>query len=550
MTESVLARIGYSVRSVIVIVLAAALLGGAVAVADRSESATPPYDGPLDAGAAVGALECEGKTPYERGAGIYDDGLAQVQESAEAALDNYQRESGLFSVPRDGYAVERETDREVLLSYDVSGRTKVALFVANSIRDWNGDRGWGIRAWAQCDPSEFPPDVTDELNIGVWEDESGRRVPITRIQSFQGAEHCSWTDITFLRVGRKQRRLVRARHQGRVLRAAPTTFASDATLPARATRACGATRQLWIGPDKEAAYLVSLDDRRMSTAGRRPSNALGAREAGGVTQICDASRDGLGPDAAGGRCCTGVMSLFAGRSSDAWVFAVHGAGGFALGGMLVWKGRRVLRRLVRPWDRRTAAGAGAAAFVAVALLSGWAWSSGFQLSFAGYNLLGWHFALGTALALVVLGHALLRGKPLRRADIAGRRQFLSLGAVALGAYAAWWVQRPVGELLGLRGAQRRFTGSNERARPAGTTSPLPRGSPTSRACSTQDEWRLEITGRVARPLELTLGELDAGDELIATLVCTGGFYSRQRWRGSRLRLLSRARPLGAASTCA
>jgi ammonia channel protein AmtB len=66
------------------------------------------------------------------------------------------------------------------------------------------------------------------------------------------------------------------------------------------------------------------------------------------------------------------------------------AGGFALGGMLVWKSRRVWRRLVRPWDRRTAAGAGAAAFVAVSLLSGWAWSSGVQLSFAGYNPLSYH----------------------------------------------------------------------------------------------------------------------------------------------------------------
>ena len=45
---------------------------------------------------------------------------------------------------------------------------------------------------------------------------------------------------------------------------------------------------------------------------------------------------------------TGVMSLFAGRSGDAWVFALHGAGGFALGGTLVWKSRRVWRRLVRP----------------------------------------------------------------------------------------------------------------------------------------------------------------------------------------------------------
>ena len=86
----------------------------------------------------------------------------------------------------------------MLFSYDVDGRTKVAIFAADDVRDWNRDEGWGVRAWAQCDPSELPPDVTDDLNIGVWEDESGRRVPVTRIQSFQGAEHCSWTDITFL----------------------------------------------------------------------------------------------------------------------------------------------------------------------------------------------------------------------------------------------------------------------------------------------------------------------------------------------------------------
>ena len=227
-------------------------------------SATPPYDGPLDARAAVGALECDGKTPYQRGAGIYDDGLAQVQESAEAALDNYMRESGLsFSVPRYGYAVERETHGGVLLSYDVSGRTKVALFAANSIRDWNGDQGWGLRAWAQCDPSEFPPDVTDELNIGVWEDESGRRVPVTSIRSFQGAEHCSSTDITFLLVGPEQKADWYVRDtNGEYSELLRTTFTNHATLPQDATdtglRRDG--RQLWIGSDEEAAYLVSIDD--------------------------------------------------------------------------------------------------------------------------------------------------------------------------------------------------------------------------------------------------------------------------------------------------
>jgi hypothetical protein len=250
----------------ILIAIASVLfVGCGSVVVDRGRSATPPYDGPLDAGAAVAALECEGKSPYQRGEGVYDDGLATVQASAEAALDDYMRESGLsFSTPSDGYAVEREQKGGVLFSYDVDGRTKVSLFAADGVRDWSGDEGWGVRAWAQCDPSELPPDVSDDLNIGVWEDASGRRVPVTRIHSFQGAEHCSWTDITFLLVGPEQKAdwYVRDTSDDDFSGLLRTTFADEATLPAGATdtglRRDG--RRLWVGPDREAAYLVSLDD--------------------------------------------------------------------------------------------------------------------------------------------------------------------------------------------------------------------------------------------------------------------------------------------------
>ena len=249
----------------IVIAIAAVLLAGCGSgVVERDRSATPPYDGSLDAGAAVEALECEGKTPYRRGQGVYNDGLASVQESAEAALDDYMSESGLsLSEPSDGYVVERDQDGRVLFSYDVDGRTKVAIFAADDVRDWNRDEGWGVRAWAQCDPSELPPDITDDLNIGVWEDESGRRVPVTRIQSFQGAEHCSWTDITFLLVGREAAADWYVRDAGRDFPALlRTTFDREAALPEGATdtglRRDG--RQLWVGPDEEAAYLVSVND--------------------------------------------------------------------------------------------------------------------------------------------------------------------------------------------------------------------------------------------------------------------------------------------------
>jgi hypothetical protein len=251
-------------RAVLTAIAAGLLVGCGSEVVDRGGSATPPYGGPLDAGAAVGALECEGKSPYQRGDGVYDDGLATVQESAEAALDDYMSESGLSLVtPSDGYAVEREEHGRVLFSYDVDGRTKVSIFAADSVRDWNGDEGWGVGAWAQCDPSELPPDVTDDLNIGVWENESGRRVPVTRIQSFQGAEHCSWDDITFLLLGPEEKGDWYVRDTaGDFSELLRTTFIREATLPEDATdtglRRDG--RQLWVGPDEDAAYLVSLDD--------------------------------------------------------------------------------------------------------------------------------------------------------------------------------------------------------------------------------------------------------------------------------------------------
>jgi hypothetical protein len=146
----------------------------------------------------------------------------------------------------------------------VDGRTKVSIFAADGVRDWSGDEGWGVRTWAQCDPSELPPDVTDDLNIGVWEDESSRRVPVTRIHSFQGAEHCSWDDITFLLVGPEEKAdwYVRDTHGNDLSGLLRTTYENVEAIPEGATdtglRRDG--RQLWIGPDQKAAYLVSLDD--------------------------------------------------------------------------------------------------------------------------------------------------------------------------------------------------------------------------------------------------------------------------------------------------
>ena len=234
---------------------------------------------------------------------------------------------------------------------------------------------------------------------------------------------------------------------------------------------------------------------------------------------------------------TGLATWFAGSPGAAWVFGAHTAGGTVIAFVLVFKLRRVLPRLLARRDRRSAAGILALVLVTAALGSGYVWASGGSSSIAGYTLLAWHAALGGVLALGVLAHALLRAKPLRRRDAGDRRQFLTAVALGAGAVAFWQLQRPAQDALGLPGRRRRFTGSYEAGSFSGNAFPATSWVADRPRPVAAGGWTLDVDGRLA----LSAAELDRGDELVATLDCTGGFYSTQRWRGVHLgRLLDEA----------
>jgi hypothetical protein len=250
-----------AVRAAVTAVLAMLLLCGCGTASVRSdaEPVGSPYDGPARAGTA---LECDG-TPYAHGAGDYGGGLEEVQDDAEAALQDYLASEGWAGRwPDDGYRVEREGVDRVLLSWDVDRRTKVAFVVADGIEDYLGHRGWGVETWAQCNAAELPEDQTEHLGVQVWEDADGHRVPTTEIVSFAGAEHCDWQDITFLMLGgeRKGRQFLRDA-TGELAHLTRTTYDASATLPddARDTGYQRDGRELWVASD--AAYLVELSDR-------------------------------------------------------------------------------------------------------------------------------------------------------------------------------------------------------------------------------------------------------------------------------------------------
>ncbi|HLJ82249.1 MAG TPA: molybdopterin-dependent oxidoreductase [Ktedonobacterales bacterium] len=245
---------------------------------------------------------------------------------------------------------------------------------------------------------------------------------------------------------------------------------------------------------------------------------------------------------------SGIVSLDSGAPAQWTIFALHGAAGLWL--LLLLRGKlvRVWPRLIHPrrWDRRTPLGLLATLAVLLALGSGivWVTGAGGDFALAGFNLLNWHILLGFILTLFIALHMVARARPLRQRDVHGRRQALRFGALLLAAGAIWPAQQTFQRLLALPGARRRFTGSYEANSYAGNIFPATSWVADNPHPLDPATWRLTIGGAVAHPLTLSLDDITAaGDALDATLDCTGGFYSSQRWGGIRVgRILDSAAP--------
>jgi DMSO/TMAO reductase YedYZ molybdopterin-dependent catalytic subunit len=246
---------------------------------------------------------------------------------------------------------------------------------------------------------------------------------------------------------------------------------------------------------------------------------------------------------------TGGLTLYSGADGDAWVFAIHGIAGLALAGLVAWKLRRVWPRLrnARLRDRHSAIGIAALVVVAGTLACGLAWSSGVTPDPLGFSLLAWHEAFGAALIVVVAWHASTRLRMPTRGNPEGRRDLIRAGILAALAYGAWRLQPTASGLVGLRSVKRRFTGSYEVGSFSGNSFPSTSWVADSPRELDPDRASLRVDGLVEKPVELRLADVDSRDELTATLDCTGGFYSTQKWTGVRLdRLIAAGSPLPSA----
>lgn len=262
---------------VVTVTLMAAVGCGAGERADVVVEGTPPptpYAGPLDiatraldedtaqalltaSGAAGRALECDGEISW--GGGPDGWGKGDGGDSPEDGLRLYFE---MFEPagPRSGFRAEREESDRVLYSYDVDGRTKVAVVVA---RDQKDRPGWGPETYASCDPAELPASVTDSGDEEIWTGPDGRRVPTTTLVSYAGAGHCDWQSAHFLGMGRGEDHRQYVRDPDGVIAEELLTapYDGDVSLPADA-RDTGYRYHdwhLWLTEDRRTAYVRTSD---------------------------------------------------------------------------------------------------------------------------------------------------------------------------------------------------------------------------------------------------------------------------------------------------
>ena len=236
---------------------------------------------------------------------------------------------------------------------------------------------------------------------------------------------------------------------------------------------------------------------------------------------------------------TGLGSFLVGEPDGRWLFWLHRAGGLALVVLLLWKVGIAASSYRR---RGFGIGTGLSTVFGVLFLgliaTGLLWSTvglpRIPVPVVGsWTVLSLHVALSLLLIPLFVVHLGLRWPRPSRADLFGRRAFLRMLGLLVVGFVFWRAQEVVSALAAPAGSRRRFTGSREEASFSGNlypltnwlSDPIPQVDPT--------RWRVWIHGEVERESALSYEKVRVlgGTIREATLDCTGGWYTVQRWRG-------------------
>jgi hypothetical protein len=253
--------------------------------------------------------------------------------------------------------------------------------------------------------------------------------------------------------------------------------------------------------------------------------------------------------------CSGLVSLTAGTPDWGWLFVVHSAGGVTLVALIFLKFRRVRPRVTNRslWDGGTPVSLLLGTLAVAALATGLVWTATGVVWIGPWTLLTGHMLLGLLVVPVLLWHLRHRFRLPRGRDIEGRREAMRFSALAVVGALTWRLEEAGAAVLGLAGADRRFTGSSDEAGEAGNDFPVTSWVVDDPDPVDVDAWTLTVAGEVQSEAALAYGDLvpasgnadgaegesaGAGPQTRdcerAVLDCTSGWYADREWEGVRV----------------
>jgi DMSO/TMAO reductase YedYZ molybdopterin-dependent catalytic subunit len=234
---------------------------------------------------------------------------------------------------------------------------------------------------------------------------------------------------------------------------------------------------------------------------------------------------------------TGYLGMLNNQAQRAWILWLHGIGAYLILLLLFWKGSIILDAIRRKkvWTGQRWLFLLTLGLLLLTLVLGLVWTLNGPLYLGHISLVSWHIYAAVPLMALMLWHSWQMRFVFRLRQSRDRRALLRGGGLALAGLLTWQLANAGKRWAEPAGASRRFTGSYERGA-LGERFPvvswlLDRPQPLD-----MTDWQLHVHGAVNQPLRLAytdLLELPQTEQL-ATLDCTGGWYSTQLWRGVAL----------------
>lgn len=231
---------------------------------------------------------------------------------------------------------------------------------------------------------------------------------------------------------------------------------------------------------------------------------------------------------------TGAAAFVVGTPPGRWMVIAHGVVALAIVVLTPWKSEVAARGLPRRRPGRSMS-VGLAVVTAGALVSGVLLVTGRVGSLGPFTTMQVHVALGLLAVALTLVHAVQRPVQHRTTDF-DRRSLLRAGGVLAGAGGIWLLGEAALDVVGVRGGERRFTGSHEIIDPGEVPATQWLNDRVQHLDAASHE--VIVLGISHRVSDIS----DGGDAIAATLDCTGGWFTKQEFIGTRL-----VRLLGGAS---